>query len=120
LRTGTKATAEPTAEWTPVICKGGFETRAYRCRAYSTSCSAELLSPMSFCLIAQAVEVRSFDEAVLVTDYPKAKVKTFEKLSSPTDFGDIYRAAVKICERVIGENPAETALTLGQAMFVSF
>lgn len=77
--------------------------------------------------IAQAVEVRDFDEAVLVSDYPKTKVETFstwlsgrnetpltisyEKLSSPTDFGDIYRAAVKTCERVLGESPAETALT---------
>ena len=63
--------------------------------------------------IAQALEARAFDEVCLITDYPKARVVPYldwlqnrtetphhlfcEKLSGPTQFGEIYEAAVRVC-----------------------
>lgn len=62
--------------------------------------------------IAQALSTGSYDTAVLVSDYPKEVVAPFlnwlrpqteaavtvrhEPLSSPTDFGQIYEAAVRV------------------------
>ena len=63
--------------------------------------------------IAQALEARAFDEVCLITNYPKARVVPYldwlqnrtetpqrlfcEKLSGPTQFGEIYEAAVRVC-----------------------
>jgi hypothetical protein len=59
---------------------------------------------------------------VLLSDHPEAKVKPFvrwletqgspaplisrEKLSSPTHLGEIYQAASRVCEKVIGDRRA--------------
>jgi len=64
--------------------------------------------------VAQAIESRTFDHIVLLTNYEKAEVATFvgwlkkrtatpiavrsERLRSPTDYGDIYRAVTKTLE----------------------
>src|SRR5262249_14595341 len=77
--------------------------------------------------IAQALDARTFDEVVLVSDYPEAEVKSFlgwlkqrtstsigilfVKLSGPTNFGEIYEAATKACLRALGERRTTTALT---------
>ncbi len=77
--------------------------------------------------IAQALDARTFDEVVLVSDYPEAEVKaflgwlkqrtstsidaSFVKLSGPTNFGEIYEAATQTCLRALGEQRATTALT---------
>ncbi len=75
--------------------------------------------------IAQALEARPFDEALLVTDYTEGEVQpylrwlrdrsrtriqvTYEKLTSPMQFGEIYEAAVRACSRAL--NQSETTLT---------
>lgn len=62
--------------------------------------------------IAQALSARSFDSAVLISDFPENEVRPFlnwlrsqtetqvavcyEPLSSPTQFGEIYEAAVRV------------------------
>lgn len=77
--------------------------------------------------IAQALDARSFDDVVLVSDYPEAEVRAFldwlrqrsvtsistifVKLSGPTDFGEIYEAASKACVKALGDQRATTALT---------
>lgn len=77
--------------------------------------------------IAQALDTREFDEVFLLADYPETKVKpylrwltrrtkahvdlTFEKLSGPTNFGEIHEAAARVCVRAIASKPRETALT---------
>lgn len=77
--------------------------------------------------IAQALDARTFDGVVLVSDYPEAEVKSFlgwlkqrtstsidtvlVKLSGPTNFGEIYEAATKACLKALGEQRATTALT---------
>jgi DNA-binding NtrC family response regulator len=77
--------------------------------------------------IAQALEARAFDAVLLVSDYPADEVKAFlgwlkqrtstsidtifVKLSGPTNFGGIYEAATKACQRALGEHPATTSLT---------
>ncbi|MEO7032380.1 MAG: sigma 54-interacting transcriptional regulator [Polyangiaceae bacterium] len=64
--------------------------------------------------VGQAVEARTFDQIVLLTNYEKAEVATFvgwlkkrtstpivvrsERLRSPTDYGDIYRAVTRTLE----------------------
>lgn len=76
--------------------------------------------------IAQALEARSFDETLLVTDYAEADIQPFlrwlrdrsrtrvqviyEKLTSPMQFGEIYEAAVRACTRALNSQ-RETALT---------
>src|SRR5579862_2794655 len=76
--------------------------------------------------IAQALDARKFDKVLLVTDYPRSEVAPFvrwlsahrdtlieimeEKLSSPTDFGDIYHAAGRACARAVGDRSTETNL----------
>ena len=77
--------------------------------------------------VAQALEAREFDEALLVTDYPESQVQAYvrwlaartrtrlevlpEKLSGPTHFGDIYEAAVRACTRALAGSPREVSLT---------
>jgi DNA-binding NtrC family response regulator len=77
--------------------------------------------------IAQALDARSFDEAFLLSDYDDVAVAPFakwlrdrtrtrvvileEKLSGPTQFGEIHEAAVRAVERAIGGRTRETALS---------
>jgi DNA-binding NtrC family response regulator len=77
--------------------------------------------------IAQALEARDFDEAVLVSDYDEKALQPYlkwlrgrsptrvdvvkEKLSGPTEFGEIYEAAVRAAQRAIGDRGRDTALT---------
>ena len=78
--------------------------------------------------IAQALEGRAFDEAFLLSDYDDKLVQPYvkwlrarsstrvevlpEKLSGPTQFGEIYEAAVRGIERAVGDRRRETALAL--------
>jgi DNA-binding NtrC family response regulator len=78
--------------------------------------------------IAQSLQARAFDEALLLADYEEAQVApyvkwlrarsttrihvVFEQLAGPTNFGEIYEAAVRGCMRALGAKPRETALTL--------
>ena len=77
--------------------------------------------------IAQALEAREFDRAVILSDYPETEWKPYlrwlsarttarlevrsEKLTGPTNFGEIYEAAVRGCEHALGKKPSEVALT---------
>jgi len=77
--------------------------------------------------IGQGVEARSFDEIWLVTDYPESEVEPYvvwirrrteatvtvarEPLSGPTEFGEIYEAAVRTCTAALGTREAPTQLT---------
>ena len=77
--------------------------------------------------IAQALASRSFNEAWLVSDHEArvaapyvkwlksktgAQVEVLpERLSGPTDFGQIYQAAVRSIERVLGDRARDTKLT---------
>ncbi len=78
--------------------------------------------------VAQALEARAFDEAFLLSDYDERLVSPYlkwlrgrslvrievlnEKLTGPTQFGEIHEAAVRAIRRALGENPRETALSL--------
>lgn len=78
--------------------------------------------------IAQALDGRPFDEAFLLSDYDDKVVQPYlkwlrarsslrievlaEKLSGPTQFGEIYEAAVRGIERALGERRRETELAL--------
>ncbi len=78
--------------------------------------------------IAQALEGRPFDEAFLLSDYDDKLVQPYvkwlrgrssarievlpEKLSGPTQFGEIYEAAARGIERALGDRRRETALAL--------
>ncbi|HOV88271.1 MAG TPA: sigma-54 dependent transcriptional regulator, partial [Syntrophobacteraceae bacterium] len=77
--------------------------------------------------IAQAVEARSYEEVVLISDYPEAEVSPYlawlrsrastkvsihyQKLSSPTNFGEIYKVAVRIVEEIQKAYSEEVSLT---------
>ncbi len=78
--------------------------------------------------IAQAVEKLGFDEVFLITNYLSddrvtAYVEWAEKrsstpyrlyeeeLSSPTHFGEIYEAAVRVCTAALGEHRDQVELT---------
>lgn len=77
--------------------------------------------------IAQALAFRHFDEVLLVTDYPRSEVTpyvnwlkertntplrvAFEKLSGPTQFGEIYEAAVRACQVALSDRSHDTKLT---------
>lgn len=77
--------------------------------------------------IAQALEARPFDEAFLISDYGDKAVQPYlkwlkgrsaphievveEKLSGPTQFGEIYEAAVRGVQRALGERGRETSLS---------
>jgi DNA-binding NtrC family response regulator len=76
--------------------------------------------------IAQAIEQRQFDEAYLLSDYDESRVSPYvdwlrarsavrievlaAKLSGPTQFGEIYEAAVRGVERALGERRSDTEL----------
>ena len=78
--------------------------------------------------IAQALDGRPFDEAFLLSDYDDKLVLPYlrwlrgrssvriemlaEKLSGPTQFGEIYEAAVRGIERALGGRRRETQLAL--------
>ena len=78
--------------------------------------------------IAQAVEKLGFDEVFLISNYLSddrvtayvewAKKRSStpyrlyeEELSSPTHFGEIYEAAVRVCTAALGEQPEQVELT---------
>ena len=76
--------------------------------------------------IGQALEARSFDELVLLSDYEERVVSPyiewlkgrstarievlFERLSGPTQFGEIHEAAVRGVQSALGERPGDVAL----------
>lgn len=78
--------------------------------------------------IAQALKGRDYDEVYLVSDYPPTRIKPFvdwlkgqtaakiitlkEKLSGPTNFGEIYEAAVRTCEKALDGQRSDTELVL--------
>lgn len=78
--------------------------------------------------IAQALAGRTFDEAFLLSDYDDKAVQPYlkwlrgrttsrievipEKLSGPTQFGEIYQAAIRGIERALGDRRQETMLSL--------
>ena len=81
--------------------------------------------------IAQAVEKLGFDEVFLISNYlkPEGRVRVAayvewakkrtptpyqlheEELSSPTHFGEIYEAAVRVCTAALGEQRDQVELT---------
>jgi DNA-binding NtrC family response regulator len=77
--------------------------------------------------IAQALGTLPFDEAFLLSDYPEGETSSYvtwlrgrtnvelhvlaERLTGPTNFGEIYQAAVRGCLRARGTTPDATALT---------
>jgi DNA-binding NtrC family response regulator len=77
--------------------------------------------------VAQALAARAFDEAFLLSDYDDKVVQPYikwlrgqgsfrievipQKLSGPTQFGEIYEAAIRGIERALGERRRETALS---------
>ncbi len=77
--------------------------------------------------IAQAIGARTFDEAVLLTNFEDRLVGPYvkwlrgrtttkieivrERLTGPTDFGEIYEAAVRAVDRALGREPRKVALT---------
>ena len=77
--------------------------------------------------IAQAVEARSYDEVVLISDYPAGEVSPYldwlksrtpinisvhyEKLSSPTHFGEIYETTVRVVSQTLKPISEDVALT---------
>jgi transcriptional regulator with PAS, ATPase and Fis domain len=77
--------------------------------------------------IAQALEARAFDEAFLLSNYDGKAVAAYlkwlrsrsaarievveEKLSGPTQFGEIHEAAVRAVQRALGDRARDTSLT---------
>ena len=77
--------------------------------------------------IAQALDVRVFEEAFLLSDYEEPVVAPYvkwlgsrtkarlevvsERLSGPTEFGEIYEAAVRGVQRALGDRPRDVTLT---------
>ena len=78
--------------------------------------------------VAQALMARSFDRAFLITDHQGENVRSYRKwlerrcggadlhwpyeaLRGPTDFGDIYLAAVRVCKMAVADRIKETSLT---------
>ena len=78
--------------------------------------------------VAQALEALRFDEARLLTNHEPSAVAPYqswlqarnpevefqvlqETLSSPTDFGEIYAAAVRACGAAVEEAPDASSLT---------
>ncbi len=77
--------------------------------------------------LAQALVSRAYDEAALICDYPKDRVQDYlswlakltpirlrlyyETLSGPTQFGEIYQAAVRSVSDVINRRGVSTQLT---------
>ena len=78
--------------------------------------------------VAQALGARAFDHAFLVTDHDGEPISRYrewldaraggtvlrllhEPLTGPTEFGEIYEAAVRACEQALGGDPENTSLT---------
>ena len=78
--------------------------------------------------VAQALIAHEFDRAFLITDHQDEVVRLYrrwlekrsgvtnlhvlrEKLSGPTNFGEIYVAAVRACEQALADGPRDTSLT---------
>lgn len=78
--------------------------------------------------VAQALLARTFDRAFLVTDHKDEAVRSYgkwlekysggadlqwlhETLTSPTEFGEIYVAAVRACKKALADEARETSLT---------
>jgi DNA-binding NtrC family response regulator len=77
--------------------------------------------------IAQAVDALAFDRIILLHDYPKAEVKPyaawvrartaakidlqFQPLSGPTNFGEIYKAAVRTISAALDGRAKEASLS---------
>jgi transcriptional regulator with PAS, ATPase and Fis domain len=77
--------------------------------------------------IAQSIDARTFDQVYLLSDYGEKAVGPYlkwlkarttarievipERLSGPTQFGEIYEAAVRGVERAIGNGQGEVGLT---------
>jgi DNA-binding NtrC family response regulator len=77
--------------------------------------------------IAQALDARPFDELWLLADYPKDEVAAYvkwlrsrtstrievlpERLTGPTEFGEIYEAAIRGVDRALGGRSRDTQLT---------
>ena len=78
--------------------------------------------------VAQALSARSFDRAFLMVDHKGEAVRPYRKwlehhsggadlqwlretLTSPTEFGEIYVAAVRVCEKALVDTAGETSLT---------
>jgi len=77
--------------------------------------------------IAQALDSRRFDEVVLLSNYGKVQEEAYLRwlaartttcirlehltLSGPTEFGEIYSAAVGVVERLVARHPDGMALT---------
>ncbi len=77
--------------------------------------------------IAQALEARQFDEAVLICDYPQKKTAlyigwlkkrcaskihiNYVTLSSPTHFGQIYEAATGVIDKLINKHKNDIKLS---------
>lgn len=76
--------------------------------------------------IAQAMDTGRFDELWLLADYPNDEVSAYvkwlrgrtsarievlhEKLTGPTEFGEIYEAAIRGVGKALGSGPGETKL----------
>ena len=78
--------------------------------------------------VAQALSERSFDHAFLITDHGHDAVRSYrkwlqeraggadlhwlhEKLTGPTEFGEIYVAAVRACELALADGMGDTTLS---------
>jgi len=78
--------------------------------------------------VAQSLSARRFDRALLITDHQGDVLGAYrkwiekhsggadlqwlhEELTGPTDFGDIYVAAVRACKTALADKPGETSLT---------
>jgi DNA-binding NtrC family response regulator len=77
--------------------------------------------------IAQALEARAFDDAFLLSNYGEKAAIAYlkwlrgrsgacieilaEKLSGPTQFGEIHEAAVRAVQRALGDRARDTSLT---------
>ena len=77
--------------------------------------------------VAQALDARSFDAAVLISDYPENEVTTFlewlrlrsraeitvchEPLSGPTEFAEIYESAVRVVSETLTDHGKNAGLT---------
>jgi DNA-binding NtrC family response regulator len=78
--------------------------------------------------VAQALGARRFDRAFLVSDHQGEAVRRYtrwlearaagvelqvlhERLSGPTEFGEIYAAAVRACTKALADGPRATSLS---------
>jgi len=77
--------------------------------------------------IAQALDVREFDDVRLLSDYDREQVEpylewlksrtkapvavVYEPLSGPTEFGEIYEAAVRGVQQYVGDRSGNVQLT---------